>query len=220
MSSPHSRCREFCNYAKGTHQTDSQICGKAQGCSIGNCGKIETMKTLLSASFAILVFVGATIAAQTELRLRDGSVIKGEVSPLRSADAADVTVETEFGVIRVPLAKLTDQSRAAIPVPSARAGSTASTTDPRVKLLEARIRELEAENSKLRQQLMAQAQGNTQTPRSSFAPSASGGAADPKPTATHSISKSGKRHNSGCRYFGSGRPCGPSDGDACKICGG
>lgn len=33
---------------------------------------------------------------------------------------------------------------------------------------------------------------------------------------------SGKRHNSGCRYYqnSKGRPCGPDEGTPCKICGG
>ena len=34
--------------------------------------------------------------------------------------------------------------------------------------------------------------------------------------------KSGKRHNSSCRYYRTtnGRPCGPHDGTPCKLCGG
>jgi len=34
--------------------------------------------------------------------------------------------------------------------------------------------------------------------------------------------KSGIRHNSSCRYYqnSKGRPCGPNEGRACKICGG
>lgn len=34
--------------------------------------------------------------------------------------------------------------------------------------------------------------------------------------------KSNKRHNSSCRYYktSDGRPCGPDDGTACKLCGG
>lgn len=36
----------------------------------------------------------------------------------------------------------------------------------------------------------------------------------------YSISSTGKRHNSGCRYYNPSKPCGPSDGVACKICGG
>ena len=30
----------------------------------------------------------------------------------------------------------------------------------------------------------------------------------------------GRRYNSRCRYYGRGRLCGPTDGIACKICGG
>jgi len=33
---------------------------------------------------------------------------------------------------------------------------------------------------------------------------------------------SGLRHNNGCRYYrnSTGKPCGPNDGKACKLCGG
>jgi outer membrane murein-binding lipoprotein Lpp len=33
---------------------------------------------------------------------------------------------------------------------------------------------------------------------------------------------SGLRHNSGCRYYrnSAGKPCGPNEGKACKLCGG
>lgn len=36
------------------------------------------------------------------------------------------------------------------------------------------------------------------------------------------LAKSNKRHNSSCRYYKTpgGRPCGPTDGVACKLCGG
>jgi len=36
------------------------------------------------------------------------------------------------------------------------------------------------------------------------------------------LSKSNKRHNSSCRYYKTpgGRPCRPTDGVACKLCGG
>ena len=33
---------------------------------------------------------------------------------------------------------------------------------------------------------------------------------------SYTISSTGKRHNSRCRYYGSGRPCGPTDGVACN----
>lgn len=42
--------------------------------------------------------------------------------------------------------------------------------------------------------------------------------------ATHWLNtKSGIRHNQKCRYYGkgaNGRPCQPTEGKACKICGG
>ena len=36
------------------------------------------------------------------------------------------------------------------------------------------------------------------------------------------ITKGGKRHNSTCKYYKKtkGRPCGPSEGVPCKLCGG
>lgn len=39
-------------------------------------------------------------------------------------------------------------------------------------------------------------------------------------TSRWTISSTGKRHNSGCRYYGKGSACGPTAGVACKICGG
>jgi hypothetical protein len=36
----------------------------------------------------------------------------------------------------------------------------------------------------------------------------------------YTISSTGKRHNSTCRYYGKGRPAGPNEGIPCKICGG
>ena len=36
----------------------------------------------------------------------------------------------------------------------------------------------------------------------------------------YSRSSTGKRHNSGCRYYDASKPCGPGDGVPCKICGG
>jgi S1-C subfamily serine protease len=35
-----------------------------------------------------------------------------------------------------------------------------------------------------------------------------------------SLSASGIRHNSGCRYFNAAKPCQPGEGTPCKICGG
>lgn len=50
------------------------------------------------------------------------------------------------------------------------------------------------------------------------------GKSPPQPTATtvrySQSSKKGKRHNSTCRYFDPTHPCGPNDGEPCKVCGG
>lgn len=58
--------------------------------------------------------------------------------------------------------------------------------------------------------------GSTQTPVvSPVLPFSTGG--------SHWLTtSSGKRHNPGCRYYKktNGRPCGRSDGTACKLCGG
>jgi hypothetical protein len=45
---------------------------------------------------------------------------------------------------------------------------------------------------------------------------------DSSSKSSYTISSTGKRHNSNCRYYTSprSRPCGPKDGIACKVCGG
>jgi len=44
----------------------------------------------------------------------------------------------------------------------------------------------------------------------------------PKPTGFWLTESTGKRHNAKCRYFEktAGRPCSPTDGTPCKLCGG
>ena len=37
---------------------------------------------------------------------------------------------------------------------------------------------------------------------------------------SYTVSSTGKRHNSDCRYYGKGRRSGPTEGIACKVCGG
>lgn len=54
----------------------------------------------------------------------------------------------------------------------------------------------------------------------SVSPSAPAVKTKAEATSKWTISSTGKRHNSSCRYYGTGRSGGPTDGVACKICGG
>lgn len=158
--------------------------------------------------------IGILIAAPVSLPLKDGSIIKGEVN---SASPTEVVVSTEFGVVRVPSSKLTDEAKRAAGIDKP---ATTIQYEARINALEARIQTLEAENAQLRKQATAErtvAPSRTAVQPASLAPTS------PKPPAAsqgYSLSSTGKRHSAGCRYFGSGRPCGPNDGVACKICGG
>jgi hypothetical protein len=52
-------------------------------------------------------------------------------------------------------------------------------------------------------------------------PAAGGGSGGGNaPPAGKSLSSSGIRHNSGCRYFNPAKLCQPGEGTPCKICGG
>lgn len=151
----------------------------------------------------------------TELLLNDGSKIKGRVM---SVSASEVTVMADFGVFRIELAKLTPETRAAL--------TEANKPDSgallrRISELEARISQLQQENEQLRRQLLTSTPAPGYRPSTgiqSLTPSGSGSTAPSGRQVT--ISSTGKRHNSGCRFYAGGRPCGPTDGIACKICGG
>ena len=143
----------------------------------------------------------------------DGSKIKGRIV---STTASEVTVMSDLGVFRIPLEKLTIESRQAI--------TSGSKPDvdallKRIAELEGKVSQLQQENETLRRQAVATP---TQAYRPSEAPSLTSSGSSTKATTTgsYSLSSTGKRHNSGCRYFGSGRSCAATEGTACKICGG
>ncbi|HEY6677236.1 MAG TPA: hypothetical protein VIZ87_10640, partial [Terrimicrobium sp.] len=102
----------------------------------------------------------------------------------------------------------------------------------RISELEAIVESLRKDNAALRQQLQVLKQRLEAAARSQpTAPALTGREA---PTSANSFtsttsaqtglsytgSSTGKRHNSRCRYYGSGRPAGPNEGIPCKICGG
>jgi len=165
-----------------------------------------------------LLFVTAlplpTLGADpTELSLLDGSKIKGRIM---TATASEVTVMSDFGVLRLPLDKLTAESRAKV---GEEAKPDTDAIARRIAELEAKVTQLQAENEALRAQRVA-------TPAPTYRPSGANSLSSGGSTSTgaasqsHSLSSTGKRHNSNCRYFGTGRACSPSEGIACKICGG
>jgi uncharacterized small protein (DUF1192 family) len=171
------------------------------------------MKTLL---LFLCLLVGGLHAQSagvpTELLLKDGSKLKGRVM---TATAAEVTVMTDFGVLRIALDKLTPESAAQV---AAGHKPDVDALLRRVSELEARVAQLQQENDTLRRQAAV-------SPPSTYRPSGAQSLtpSQPAPPAGRSsttISSTGKRHNSGCRYYAGGRACGPNDGIACKICGG
>lgn len=149
-------------------------------------------------------------AEPIDLTLLDGSRIKGQVM---SVTASEVTVMTDFGVLRIDQAKLTPESKAKITEGSK---PNVDALLRRVAELEGKVTQLQQENEALRRQVAGVAVAPASSP-SSFTPSTGAPVAS---GLRFSRSSTGKRHNSGCRYYTSGTPCGPTDGIACKICGG
>ena len=165
----------------------------------------------------LLMFAGLVAFAADapiDISLLDGSKIKGRVM---SSNGAEITVMSDLGVFRIPLEKLTPESRQAV------TQATKPDVDAllrKVAELEARVSQLQQENETLRRQVAA-------APSPGYRPSSAQSLTPSSPTSSppvaggsFTISSTGKRHNSRCRYFGTGRSCGPTEGVACKICGG
>ena len=160
------------------------------------------------------VVLAQTSAVPVEVRLLDGTVVTGVVT---ARTTEDISVRTEYGVVRLPAAKLSPQSRKALLGPVDPAACEARVLD-----LEAQVKALEKESQDLRHRLLAAEQlGSPVTAHALAAVPATGsGTAKQEQGLRYSLSSTGKRHNSHCRYFGSGQACGPTEGIACKFCGG
>lgn len=169
---------------------------------------------VLFSSLLCLCFAGAADGV-TDISLLDGSRLKGRIV---SMTASEVTVMSDLGTFRVPLDKLTAESRLAV----SQAGKPdAEALLRRIAELEAKVSQLQQENEALRRQAASvPVPGYAGPAARSLTPSAPSSPPPAVAAGSHSISSTGKRHNSGCRYFGSGRSCGPNEGIACKICGG
>jgi hypothetical protein len=167
---------------------------------------------------AAILWSGALLApaadAPTDLTLLDGSRIKGRIM---SSTASEVTVLSDFGVLRIALDKLSAESKA----------SLAQASKPDVDALLKRISELEGRVAQLQQENDTLKRNPSQVPVApAFRPSATQSLTPGENTTTrpagasYTVSSTGKRHNSSCRYFGTGRSAGANEGVACKICGG
>jgi hypothetical protein len=151
-----------------------------------------------------------------KLSLVGGDSITGTVSGVKDGE---VSVITDYGVIRVPIAKLTDDSRKKLGIT---AGANVAQLEKRISELEALVERLRAENAQLRLQPPP-----TPTP-TQVQPLTGGGGTNkvtpsqPAQAGGYWISSTGKRHNSRCRFYGSGkgRSGSATDGVACKVCGG
>jgi hypothetical protein len=180
---------------------------------------MKRLPLLLAAMLAVLYPLAAQQPAEAKrepvkLALVDGDTITGTVSGVKDGE---VSVITDYGVIRVPISKLTDDSRKKLGIS---ADANVAQLQKRIAELEALVERLRTENAQLRQQ--------SPPPTSKVQP-LTGGNEKAKVTPTtpatsgdYWISSTGKRHNSRCRYYGTGNghKASASEGVACKICGG
>lgn len=151
-----------------------------------------------------------------KIQLNDGDSLSGSVSSVKDGT---VSMITEYGVVRVPVTKLTEASRKELGL-----SAETSTADLQKKVaeLEALVEKLRDENAELRRRLAA----TPATPQPLVARPAGGTAAPKAPAESQGakvwISSTGKAHNSRCRYYavGKGGFANPGSGIACKICGG
>lgn len=151
-------------------------------------------------------------AGKTTLKLVSGDTMTGTVGSVRDGS---VSLVTEFGTVRVPVAKLSEETKAKLGI----------TGNVDVESLKTRIRELEDLVTRLREENASLRQAAAAKPAALPAAATGGSGIRPAPPAAdgggYKLSSTGKRHNSRCRYFGSaGRACSASEGVACKICGG
>jgi len=169
-----------------------------------------------SLAFLVLLSMGELHSSPISLELKEGKVLQGE---LLFWDTQAVSIHTNAGLISVPL---TDVAEESVKMHDLN-GEFTSVLKNRIEDLEGTIRSLRRDNAALREQLetafLKSSSGSTAVPAAiknegAKAVSASGN------TASFTISSTGKRHNINCRFYGSGRNAGPTEGVACKICGG
>ena len=182
---------------------------------------MKLLPLLVAAALAALCPLAAQQPAeatreQAKLSLVGGDSITGTVSGIKDGQ---VSLITDYGVIRVPIAKLTDDSRKKLGIP---ADANIAQLEKRVAELEALVERLRAENAQLRRQPLP-----TPTP-TQVQPLTGGGGTNkvtpsqPAQAGGYWISSTGKLHNARCRFYATskGRSGSATEGVACKVCGG
>lgn len=179
---------------------------------------MKRLSLLLAVTLAALSPTFAQQPAGTKrepvkLALVGGDSITGTVSGVKDGH---ISLITDYGVIRVPFTKLTDESRQKLGIS---AEANVAHLEKRVAELEALVERLRAENAQLRRQ---QSSVPTTIQPLTGDGSANRATAESARAGGYWISSTGKRHNSRCRYYatGKGRSCSATEGVACKICGG
>ncbi len=181
---------------------------------------MKRLPLLLAAALAILCPLSGQQPADAKrepvkLALVGGDTITGTVSGVADGN---VNVITDYGVIRVPVERLTDESRKKLGI---KVDANVVQLQKRISELEALVDRLRAENAQLRRQpapapttIQPLTGGGGKTNQVTPSPAAEAG--------SYWISSTGKRHNARCRFYATskGRKGGASEGQACKVCGG
>jgi hypothetical protein len=165
------------------------------------------------------IMVALPIAAQDKapavsekitVKLLSGETLVGKVAGIKH-DALNLV--TDYGVVSIPVAKIAEESRKSLNIAEEK---DTTKLNNRISELEALVASLREENATLRKGGHAAPSNAAPSQKASAVPNQTDEAG-----VTYKLSKSGKRHNSRCRYFGSaGDACGPNDGEPCKVCGG
>lgn len=166
---------------------------------------------LLLSAPAVTSQVSQAASDKVTLKLITGESMTGTMGDVRDGS---VSLITDYGPVRVPVEKLAAETKTKLGI--------SDTVD--VESLRVRVRELEDLVARLREENATLRQATTSRPAAAVQPAPAAGVRPSPPAADgvkYRMSSSGKRHNSRCRYFSSqGRDCEPSDGVACKVCGG
>jgi hypothetical protein len=170
-------------------------------------------------AFVIPIMAVLPIAAQEKataasekitIKLLSGETMVGKVAGIKDDS---VSLATDYGVIRIPVSKITEESRKSLNIPEE---TDVAKLKNRITELEALVANLRDENAKLRRSEPSSPSKAAPSPKENLKT----GTAN-ESGVTYKLSKSGKRHNSRCRYFSSaGEQSGPNEGEPCKVCGG